>query len=57
MYICGLFFEVSDLEYARCADDTTPYSCLPEMIHILGKLEKGIQRCLLVFRKLFKSQC
>ena len=42
VYICGLFFEVSDLEYARFADDTTPYSFLPEMIHILEKLEKGI---------------
>ena len=42
-YICDLFFEVSDLEYASFADDTTPYSCLPEMIHILEKLEKGIQ--------------
>ena len=42
-YICDLFFEVSDLEYASFADDTTPYSCLPEMIHILEKLEKGTQ--------------
>ena len=42
-YICDLFFEVSDLEYASFADDTTPYSCLPEMIHILEKLEKGMQ--------------
>ena len=42
-YICDLFFKVSDLEYASFADDTTPYSCLPEMIHILEKLEKGIQ--------------
>ena len=42
-YICDLFFEVRDLEYASFADDTTPYSCLPEMIHFLEKLEKGIQ--------------
>ena len=35
-YIFDLFFEVSDLEYASFPDDTTPYSCLPEMIHILG---------------------
>ena len=33
-YICDLFFEVRDLEYASFADDTTPYSCLPEMIPI-----------------------
>ena len=42
-YICDLFFEVSDLGYASFADDTTPYSCLPKMTHILEKLEKGIQ--------------
>ena len=42
-YICDLFFEVGDLEYASFADGTTPCSCLPEMIPILKKLEKGIQ--------------
>ena len=41
-YICDLFFEVRDLEYPSFADDTTPYSCLPEMIPIFEKLEKGI---------------
>ena len=41
-YICDLFFEVRDLEYTSFADDTTPYSCLPKMIPILEKLEKGI---------------
>ena len=34
---------VRDLENASFVDDTTPYTCLPEMIHILEKLEKGIQ--------------
>ena len=43
MSIYAISFEVSGLEYASFADDTTPYSCLPEMIHILEKLEKGIQ--------------
>ena len=42
-YICDLFFEVKDLEYASFADDTTPYSCLPKMITILEKREKVIQ--------------
>ena len=42
-YICDLVFEIRDLEYASFADDTTPYSCLPEMILVLEKLEKGIQ--------------
>ena len=42
-YICDLFFEVGDLEYASFADDTTSNSSLPEAIPILKKLEKGIQ--------------
>ena len=42
-YICDHFFEVRDLEYASFADDTTPYSCLPETIPILEKLEEVIQ--------------
>ena len=41
-YICDLFFEVRDLEYASFADDTTPYSCLPEMIPILEKCIKSM---------------
>ena len=45
-YICDLFFEVRDLEYVSFADDTTPYSCLPEMISISEKFEKGIQSML-----------
>ena len=42
-YICDLFFEVRDLEYASFADDTTPYSCLPKMITILEIREKVTQ--------------
>ena len=41
--ICDLFFEVRGLEYTSFADDTIPYSYLPDMIPILEKLEKGIQ--------------
>ena len=42
-YICDLFFSWRDLEYASFADDTTPHSCLSEIIPILEKLEKGIE--------------
>ena len=57
-YIYDLLFEVSDLEYASFADDSTPYSCLPEMICILEKLEKRIQSKFDWFsEKIFKSQC
>ena len=41
-YIYDLFFEVRDLEYASFSDDTTPYSCLPEMIPILEKCIKSM---------------
>ena len=42
-YICDLFFEVRYLEYTSVAVDTTPYTCVPEMIPILGKCEKVLQ--------------
>ena len=42
-YIYDLFLEVRDSEYASSADDTTPYTFLPDMIPILEKFEKGIQ--------------
>ena len=42
-YTYDLFFEVRNLEYASFADDATPYPCLPEIIHIEQKFEKGIQ--------------
>ena len=42
-YICDLFFEEEDVEYASFADVTTPYTFLPEMIPIFKKLEKGIR--------------
>ena len=35
-----------DLEHTSFADDTTPYTCLRDMIPILEKLEKGIHSVL-----------
>ena len=52
-YICELFFEVRDLEYPSFADDTTTFSCLPEMVHILEKLQKGIQSMFDLFSENF----
>ena len=52
-YICGLFSEVRNLEYASFTDDITPYSCLPEMIPILEKLEKVIQSMFDWFSEIF----
>ena len=52
-YICDLFSEVRNLEYASFTDDITPYSCLPEIIPILEKLEKGIQSMFDWFSEIF----
>ena len=51
--VCDLLFEVSDLKYASFVDDTTPYTCLPEMIHILEKLKKAYRVCLIGSQKTF----
>ena len=42
-HICDLFFDVRDLEYPSFEEDATPYTCLPDMIPVLEKLEKGTQ--------------
>ena len=52
-YICDLFFEVRDLEYARFVNDTTSYSCLLEMIPILENSKKVYRVCLTGFQKTF----
>ena len=40
-YICDLFYGFDDLDFA---DDNTPYSCLSEMISVLGQLKGGIDK-------------
>ena len=40
-YICDLFYGFDDLDFA---DDNTPYSCLSEMISVLGQLKRGIDK-------------
>ena len=42
-YICDLFFNVRDLEYASFGDYTNRYACLIYISAISEKLEKGIQ--------------
>ena len=40
-YICDLFYGLDDLDFA---DNNTPYSCLSEMISVLGQLKRGIDK-------------
>ena len=43
-YICDLFYDIDDLDFASFADDNAPYSCLSDMISVLGQLKGGIDK-------------
>ena len=43
-YICDLFYDIDDLDFASFADGNTPYSCLSDMISVLGQLKGGIAK-------------
>ena len=43
-YICDLFYDIDDLDFASFADNNTPYSCLSDMISVLGQLKGGIDK-------------
>ena len=43
-YICDLFYDIDDVDFASFADDNTPYSCLPDVKSVLGKLKGGIDK-------------
>ena len=48
-----MYIDVTDLEYASLADDTTPHTCLTEMIPILNNLTKVYRVCLISSQKTF----
>ena len=50
-YICHLFYDIDDLDFASFADDNTPYSCLSDMISVLGHLKGGIDKIFDWFKK------
>ena len=52
-YICDLFYDIDDLDFASFADDNTPYSCLSDMISVLGQLKGGIDKISDWFKKNF----
>ena len=43
-YICDLFYDIDDLDFASFSDDNIPYSCLSDMKSVLGQLERGIDK-------------
>ena len=43
-YICHLFYDIDDLDFASFADENTPCSCLLDMISVLGQLKGGIDK-------------
>ena len=51
--ICDLFYGIDDLDFASFADDNTPYSCLSDMISVLGQLKGGIIKIFDWFKKIF----
>ena len=52
-YIGDLFYDIDDLDFASFADDNTPYSCLSDMISVLGQLKGGIDKIFDWFKKHF----
>ena len=50
-YICDLFYDIDDLDFARFAHDNTAYSCLLGMIPVLGQLKGGIDKIFDWFKK------
>ena len=52
-YTCDLFCDIDDLDFASFADDNTPYSCLSDMISVLGQLKGGINKIFDWFKKIF----
>ena len=52
-YICDLFYDIEDLDFASFADDNTPYSCLSDMISVLGQLKGGTDKIFDWYKKKF----
>ena len=50
-YICDLFYDIDNLDFAIFADDNAPYSCFSDMISVLGQLKGGINKISDCFKK------
>ena len=47
------FYDIDDLDFASFTDDNTPYSCLSDMIFVLGQLKGDIDKIFDWFKKYF----
>ena len=56
LYICDLFYDIDDLDFSSFGDDNTPYSCLSDMISVLGHLKGEIDKILDWFKKKFLKE-
>ena len=43
-YMCYLFYDIDDLDFASFGNDNTPYSCLSDMISVVGLFKGGIDK-------------
>ena len=44
IYMCDLFLENNDIDYANYADDNTPHACLSGLDFVIFKLQKNTER-------------
>ena len=54
--ICDLFYDIDDLDFVSFAVVNTPYSCLSDMISVLGQLKGGIDKIFNWFKKKFVKE-
>ena len=55
-YTCDLFYDIDDLDFASFADDSTPYSCLSDMISVLEQPKGGIDNIFDWFKRSFSKE-
>ena len=55
-YICDPFYDIDNIDFASFAGNNTPYSCLLDLISVLGQLKGGIEEILDWFTKNFRKE-
>ena len=51
-----LFYDIDDLDFARFTDDNPSYSCLSDIISVLGQLKGSIDKIFDWFTKFFSKE-
>ena len=55
-YICDLFYDIDDLDFASFSYDNILYSCLSDMKSVLGQLKGGIDKIFDWLRNIFLKE-